>query len=262
MLSTSLRRIFAPRTAAATAILVVAASGVAYAGFGSAQVTNNSLTSLDIKNNSLTEADVKNGALRGRDFRANSITGAQIDESTLAKVPSAAAADIATSATSATTSTNATNATNADKLDNLDSTEFVKTQNLVHVFQSMMAGSPDVTLVTNGDIAVKLGCEVSGGNEILRVFATTTTDGAILDSQDDTADPLNTTTLASDSEMYANTAVAATKYVTDGYDETGFVINSTGTRVITMLEGSISVVQNSFGKDCTFGGTFMVKSIA
>lgn len=266
------RRMFAPRNLAATVVLTFAVAGVAYAAIGSKQIMNNSLTSLDIKNNSLTSldiknesltgADLKNKSLRGRDLADNSVTGNQVDESTLGKVANAAHADTADSATNATNATNATSAANAAKLDGKGSSEFVQTQNLVHVYESMNVGDPHKTLVTNGDISVKLGCDLDAGTEYLRVYATTSTNGAILESEEDDVDPLETTTAADDSEItYASTG-ATTKSVDTGYDETGWVISSDGKRVVTLLEGSSSFVQNAFGKDCSYGGTFMVKATA
>lgn len=70
--------------------LVVALGGTSYAAIkiGTKQLKNNAVISSKIKDDSVSGADVK--------------------ESTLAKVPSAATADAATSATSATNATNAT----------------------------------------------------------------------------------------------------------------------------------------------------------
>ncbi|KAA1418657.1 hypothetical protein F0U44_09160 [Nocardioides humilatus] len=78
--------------------LVVATSGTAYAAatIGSAEVIDNSLRSIDI-----SDETTLNGGLSGIDIRTNTLTGADIQEGTLAKVP------------------------NADLLDGLDSSGFV-----------------------------------------------------------------------------------------------------------------------------------------
>ncbi len=65
---------------------------------------------------SITSKDVKNRSLKGGDLRRDTVTGKEIRESKLGRVPSAtnaASADIAKSADSATTATTATTATSA-----------------------------------------------------------------------------------------------------------------------------------------------------
>jgi cytoskeletal protein RodZ len=56
---------------------------------------------------------IKPRSIAGNRLKANTVTGKEINESKLGKVPSAAKADSATTATSATHATTATNATNA-----------------------------------------------------------------------------------------------------------------------------------------------------
>jgi len=77
-------------------------------------------------------AEIKNNSIKGKDVRDDNLTGADLDENTLGKVPKAAQADHATTAdsatkadtaTNATTALNAVNATNALNANNADSAD-------------------------------------------------------------------------------------------------------------------------------------------
>jgi hypothetical protein len=89
--------------------LFVALGGVGYAAatIGSAAIVDNSIRSKDVRNNDL----------RGKDVRGDTLKGTDIDESSLGKVPSAAAADSAGTAAHATNADNATNAAHAANAD-------------------------------------------------------------------------------------------------------------------------------------------------
>lgn len=121
--------------------LFIALGGSAYAAatINSASVVDNSLTGADIKGQAakgkkqkftegtLTGEDIRGsaaspghkavpGSIFGQDIGPNTLTGANIDESTLGTVPSA---------TNATNAANATNASNADRLNGKDSSAFL-----------------------------------------------------------------------------------------------------------------------------------------
>lgn len=66
----------------------------------------------------LSPKSVKKNSIPGDRLKSNTVTGKQVKESTLGKVPSAASADSATTATTATNATNATNATTATNATN------------------------------------------------------------------------------------------------------------------------------------------------
>src|SRR4051794_27118217 len=93
------------------AALVITGGNVRNGSLTGADVKNASLTGTDVRNNKLTGrdvtslsgGDVKNGTLTGNDVRDDSLKGEDIVESTLGKVPTAAAADSATTATDAST---------------------------------------------------------------------------------------------------------------------------------------------------------------
>ena len=195
MLVRSFRRACAPRNLAATCILTIATAGIAFAAVNSRDIVNNSVSGVDIKNNSIgtldlqnnsiTEADVKNGSLRGRDFKANSITGNQIDESTLGKVPSAAAADTATSATNATTSTNATLADKAKGVTRI-APSFVAATDAAD-FATGQANAPFTTLAEAGSLKLQAKCFRNTTTDTVHgeVYATTTVDAAVMTSDVD-----------------------------------------------------------------------------
>lgn len=96
--------------------LVVALSGTSYAALrvGSRQIVNNSIRSADLHNNDVRGVDLRDRTVGARDVAPDTLGGGQINESSLATVPSAAGAATAASAA------------NADRLDNLDSTAFVR----------------------------------------------------------------------------------------------------------------------------------------
>jgi hypothetical protein len=72
--------------------LFVALGGGAYAALRikSGQIVNNTVRTQDVRNNSLRSKDVHNRSLGASDIRFDSLTGNQIDEPTLERVPSAA----------------------------------------------------------------------------------------------------------------------------------------------------------------------------
>jgi hypothetical protein len=71
--------------------LFVALGGGAYAALrvGTRQIADNSVRGKDVRNNSLRAKDVRQRTLGGRDVAFDSLTGNQIDEPTLERVPRA-----------------------------------------------------------------------------------------------------------------------------------------------------------------------------
>lgn len=98
--------------------LFIALGGTTYAAtalpansVGAKQLKKNAVTAVKIKAGAVTNAKIGANAVTGAKVKDDSLTGSDILESSLGKVPSAAAADNATHATSAD---NATHATSAD----------------------------------------------------------------------------------------------------------------------------------------------------
>jgi hypothetical protein len=60
---------------------------------GSADLADNSVTNVDVRDGSLRAQDLANGVLTGAKMAPDTLTGAQIDESTLGRVPNAGALD-------------------------------------------------------------------------------------------------------------------------------------------------------------------------
>jgi hypothetical protein len=71
--------------------------GVATGTIGTRQIRNNSIRSTDIKNGQVGTRDLRNNDVRGTDVRRNTLTGSDILESGLGKVPRAGEADVALS---------------------------------------------------------------------------------------------------------------------------------------------------------------------
>lgn len=85
-----------------TALFIVLGSGTAYATHlivRSSDVVDGSLVSADLKNGYAVKAsDVINGSLTGSDVATNTLTGGNIDESTLGQVPAATVGGLGRSA--------------------------------------------------------------------------------------------------------------------------------------------------------------------
>jgi len=107
--------------------LFIALGGTTYAAtalpknsVGTKQLKKNAVTAAKIKNGSATNTKIGANAITAAKVKNDSLTGADILESSLGKVPSAAAADSATNATNAThasTADSATTAANANALN-------------------------------------------------------------------------------------------------------------------------------------------------
>jgi hypothetical protein len=78
--------------------------------FAATKLPKNSVTSRQIATGAVHTSDIASNAVTGAKVAANTLKGADIDEASLAKVPSAASADSATSAASAANASNAANA--------------------------------------------------------------------------------------------------------------------------------------------------------
>jgi hypothetical protein len=168
--------------------LFVSLSGVSYGvatGFiDSREIKNNQVRTKDLRNNDIRTRDLRNNEVRGIDIRnstvrsaevgLNSLTGDDINESRLGKVPSAAAADTATSATTAGSA-----------------------QNVRAIAPRTLArGAAPVTLATHGPLTVALSCVSSMGGTTAAVTVRSSTDnssavgdGSPGDADLDAADP-------------------------------------------------------------------------
>jgi hypothetical protein len=159
-----LRRRPSPALIVALIALFVSLSGVSYGvatGFiDSREIKNNEVRSLDIRNNQVRSIDLRNNEVRGRDIRnstvqsrdiaINGVTGEDVKEDTLQKVPSALLADSATTATSA---------------------DSVSTLKIIPV-TTVAAGADPVTLATHGPLMLSAEC---GADAVTaRLFVSTT----------------------------------------------------------------------------------------
>src|SRR3954470_24859758 len=95
-----------PSLVVALIALFVSLGGVSY-GFAtgsidSREIKNNTIRTRDLRNNEVRGRDIRNSTIRTPDVALNTLTGLDINESKLAKVPSAARADAAGIAATAT----------------------------------------------------------------------------------------------------------------------------------------------------------------
>jgi hypothetical protein len=110
--------------------LFVALGGTAFAA---TQLPKNSVGTKQLKANAVTTAKIKSGAVNGTKIATNSVTGANVDESTLGRVPSAGSAETAATAGHANTATNAGHAGtagNASTLGGVPSSGFLQAKSV------------------------------------------------------------------------------------------------------------------------------------
>ena len=102
--------------------------GLAGTSFGAATmiVPPNSVGTKQLKKNAVTAKKIHSNAVASIKVKDDSLTGRDVAEATLGKIPTAARADSAASATSATVAGTAVNAVNANLLDGIDSTGFLR----------------------------------------------------------------------------------------------------------------------------------------
>jgi hypothetical protein len=217
----------------------------------------------------VTGSKVKRDTLRGRDIR----------EFSLAKVPAARRADVASNATSAGTANSATTANsantantanNANALQGRGRGDFVSSGEYKQVLVRMQAGD-ERELVRNGPISVYARCATVGPNDQLRMFAKTDVDGAIMlaswgDTLDGTnaGDFLNTTTPEANREFDSSasgnpggsasavTPTGVTKII-DHYDD-NYLIAPTGHAIAWESEAEL-LLFNYLGARCLIAGT-------
>jgi hypothetical protein len=129
-----------PRFATVVALLalVIAMSGTSYAAV------------------KINGKNIQKGSVAGSKLKADTVTGAQVDEASLAKVPAAAKADAATKADSATTATSATTAGTAGTAGTVTSlpNDIVKSG----AFGTVTTRSADTSIASMGSDFVDVDC--------------------------------------------------------------------------------------------------------
>jgi hypothetical protein len=162
------RRRPSPALAVAFIALLAALSGTAVALPG-----RNTVDSGDLKRNSVRSSDIRAGAVKTSELGANAVTSAKVrnntvtgndvDESTFGKVPSATSAD---------TAANATNANRAATAGGVDGR--------IPFFLKLEPGQTQL-IAENGAVSIFAQCLTEGGNDIIRLLANTTQDGAVME---------------------------------------------------------------------------------
>lgn len=204
--------------------LVVATSGTAYAAatIGSPEVIDGSLRSVDI-----SDETTLNGGLSGIDIRTNTLTGADIQEGTLAKVP------------------------NADMLDGLDSGAFVQGRGQVYSGAAAIAagnGFAQIFLSTSDPaffVAYNCPADLSG-NGVLRL-QNDSADLANVFSDNGSSNP-GYTQLAGGGAVWDQFAAATGEHIT-------FQLQTGGGR---MVEFDVHTVHRPASGDCHVQATATV----
>jgi hypothetical protein len=134
----------------------------------SKDVRNNTLRTFDIRNNEVRGFDIRNSTVQGRDVAFDTLSGTDISEASLAKVPSATAADTANTANSVAT------------LRTIAPT-------------SVAEGAAAVTLATHGPLTLTGACEAAGANTDAVLTVQSTEGNSAAGSNDAAAPPAGPT---------------------------------------------------------------------
>jgi hypothetical protein len=230
--------------------LLVAMSGTGYAV---SQLPKHSVGTKQLKKQAVTTEKLAPNAVTSGKVAGNTLKGADIKESTLAKVPDAAHAD------SATTATKANSAANADALQGHGSGDFVSSGAYKHVVLKLQAGEEKV-IASNGPLSIYARCATTGPDDTIRIYAASTVDGAILhtswgDSLDGTnaGDFLNQATPEADRE-WENQADIATNVtgILDRYDDSHVI--APGGQAISWESEAQLLAFNYLGARCLIAG--------
>jgi hypothetical protein len=268
MLTRTARRAFAPRNLAATALVVLAFAGIAWAAVGSADITDNSILSIDLKNGAVQSADIKNGTItsidvrdeslngdkienrtiRGRDLANDTVLGTQVDESSLGTVP---------------TATSAATATNATQLGGVAASEYLTRSSDQQFVSAKLAVGDTKLLASNGAVSLFARCRQTGPNDVVEVIASTTVAGAFLYGTDSLAgspDFLNPDTVSSDREVLQQSFFSGTSFL-QPQAGSGFVIAPDG-RYLGIDGESTALGLSVLGSTCVVAGTVSKGTIA
>ncbi len=107
--------------------------------------------------------EIKNNTIRSKDIRNGQVTGADVKEASLAKVPSAGSADSAGTANSATTASTAANAAHATTASNAANADAVGGVRERPINVRLDAGTPFGQVFSLGGMVIEMGCNAVGG---------------------------------------------------------------------------------------------------
>lgn len=174
--------------------------------------------------NSVTSKSIKDRTLQGRDVKLNALTGNEINEASLKGV--------------------------------------VKEKQVKPVY-ARLSGGQDIELISNGTISVRAKCDSAlVGGDALYIYGKTSVNGAYIMAEygNSSGVTLDTTTLPTNSDSWLadslTTPTQGTFKADFGYDETGFIVDSTSTKTIDLMEGTAVRMINRGGTRCFFSGTF------
>ena len=125
------------------------------------------------------------------------------------------------------------------------------------------------TITTNGPISVVADCVQSGGDDMARLLAETTVDGALMNGVDDrngsgiapSGGTLDTTSAADDRELVRISPDTGTVLGATTIDQ-AWVLAPTGEAIHLNSEGIVLAVNyGDDGHDCIISGTYAVSDI-
>lgn len=155
----------------------------------------------------ISAKNIKKNSIPGDRLKSDTVTGKQVKESSLAKVPAAAAADTATNAANATNATNAQSAATAQTATTAQSAATAQSADKVggvavkQFAVKVATGAAATTVLQAGGVALKLTCpagdpvltatNVSGADNLMArgTFVSESASGLVGTSDLDVADP-------------------------------------------------------------------------
>jgi hypothetical protein len=207
-------RIRRPSAALIVAVigLIVAMSGTSYA---------------ILKVNS---ANVVNRSLRGVDVARNTLTGVEINESKLARVP------------------------DATRLRGAAASSYIRNTTF-RLATGRLVNGESRTFIVNGKVSLSAKCSVNaGGVDSLTIYAATSQDGALMQARDahvGNGNVLNVATAANDREVLLNSNGGTGQVDANNDTDDGFVLGPDGSYIGVVGDES-TLVLNHNGVACSF----------
>lgn len=189
-----IRRHLSPALVLSVVAVFIALGGGAYAALG-----KNSVGSKQLKKNAVVTSKIKNNAITTSKIKKDNVTGAKVKESSLGTVPSA------------------TNAENLDGYSTFPQTRYAATPGATQAVA--LAAAPENVMFNVGPITIYSKCitVTTGNSSEAWVFAKTSVNGVVFDSDDDDASGspsfLNTGTPEDQRELLDDSAATNTASV-------------------------------------------------
>jgi hypothetical protein len=224
-------------------IVALVALSVALAGTASALPGHNRVKRDDIARNSVQSSDIRKNAIRTRHIKKRQVTRSKIAKRS---IDSALVADDSLTGDDVLESSLA-KVPDADKLDGKDSSDFVTATKLSRF---TLVNGQTRAIFTTGPLSLTARCTISPGGDTAEILISTSQDNAAFDAADSDPD-LDTTDPEAGRQFVFATATSGTPAFSHVAD--GFAIAPDGSEISgASLYAGVNVL--GFAGQCVFGG--------